>query len=223
MYLDRQTPPKTRNQSRSRRKGVVNHVSGLKRKGCPGTLSLSVGFIANDPGGQLLFASASNPSTWNSGDVYTQQQSTARPAVAVAPLAYNPVFPASNSARINYLITNYNQIDPLQNITVTVVAIQDFVNAATYNAQNYEPVGNPVTTGFSFQLNCQPPGTIPNTGSYPPSWPECLGAIRHIGPGDAVVYVVREQFERRPWAGQVPESVYAAKCQHNTQRLQDRD
>jgi hypothetical protein len=39
MYLDRQTPPKNRNQSRFRRMGVVNHVSGLKRKGCPGTLN----------------------------------------------------------------------------------------------------------------------------------------------------------------------------------------
>jgi hypothetical protein len=39
MYLDRQTPPKTRNQGRFRRMGVVNHVSGLKRKGCPGTLN----------------------------------------------------------------------------------------------------------------------------------------------------------------------------------------
>ena len=38
MYLDRQTPPKTRNRSRFHRMGVVNHVSGLKRKGCPGTL-----------------------------------------------------------------------------------------------------------------------------------------------------------------------------------------
>jgi len=36
---DRQSPPKTRNQSRSHRKGLVNHVPGLKRKGCPGTLS----------------------------------------------------------------------------------------------------------------------------------------------------------------------------------------
>jgi hypothetical protein len=38
MYPDRQTPPNTRNQSYLRRKGVVNHVPGLKRKGCPGTL-----------------------------------------------------------------------------------------------------------------------------------------------------------------------------------------
>jgi hypothetical protein len=35
---DRQSPPKTRNQSHSHRKGLVNHVSGLKRKACPGTL-----------------------------------------------------------------------------------------------------------------------------------------------------------------------------------------
>ena len=35
---DRQSPPQTRNQSHSRRKGLVNHVLGLKRKGCPGTL-----------------------------------------------------------------------------------------------------------------------------------------------------------------------------------------
>jgi hypothetical protein len=37
---DRQSPPETRNQSHSHRKGLVNHVPGLKRKGCPGTLSL---------------------------------------------------------------------------------------------------------------------------------------------------------------------------------------
>src|SRR5580658_11359982 len=36
---DRQSPPQTRNPSHSRRKGLVNHVSGLKRKGCPGTLT----------------------------------------------------------------------------------------------------------------------------------------------------------------------------------------
>ncbi len=45
MYLkthvseDRQSPPKTSNQSHSRRKGLVNHVPGLKRKGCPSTLT----------------------------------------------------------------------------------------------------------------------------------------------------------------------------------------
>src|SRR6202167_887417 len=38
---DRQRPPKTRNQSHSHRKGLVNHVPGLKRKGCPGTLKAS--------------------------------------------------------------------------------------------------------------------------------------------------------------------------------------
>jgi hypothetical protein len=36
---DRQSPPETRNQSHSHRKGLVNHVPGLKRKGCPGTLT----------------------------------------------------------------------------------------------------------------------------------------------------------------------------------------
>jgi hypothetical protein len=39
---DRQSPPKTRNRSHSHRKGLVNHVPGLKRKGCPGTLSASL-------------------------------------------------------------------------------------------------------------------------------------------------------------------------------------
>jgi hypothetical protein len=38
---DRQSPPKTLNQSHSHRKGLVNHVPGLKRKGCPGTLRIS--------------------------------------------------------------------------------------------------------------------------------------------------------------------------------------
>jgi hypothetical protein len=36
---DRQSLPQTRNQSHFRRKGLVNHVPGLKRKGCPGTLT----------------------------------------------------------------------------------------------------------------------------------------------------------------------------------------
>jgi hypothetical protein len=36
---DWQSLPKTRNQSHSYRKGLVNHVSGLKRKGCPGILT----------------------------------------------------------------------------------------------------------------------------------------------------------------------------------------
>jgi len=40
IFQDRQSPPKTRNQSHSHRKGLVNHVPGLKRKGCPGTLTL---------------------------------------------------------------------------------------------------------------------------------------------------------------------------------------
>ena len=40
IFQDRKTPPGTRNQSHFRRKGVVNHVPGLKRKGCPGTLSV---------------------------------------------------------------------------------------------------------------------------------------------------------------------------------------
>jgi hypothetical protein len=35
---DRQSPPKTRIQSHSHRKGLVNHVPGLKRKACPGAL-----------------------------------------------------------------------------------------------------------------------------------------------------------------------------------------
>ena len=38
---DRQSPPKTRKQSHSRRKGLVNYVPGLKRKACPGTFTLS--------------------------------------------------------------------------------------------------------------------------------------------------------------------------------------
>jgi hypothetical protein len=41
---DRQSPPKSRNQSHSHRKGLVNHVPGLKRKGCPGTLNCHAGF-----------------------------------------------------------------------------------------------------------------------------------------------------------------------------------
>jgi hypothetical protein len=41
---DRQSPPKTRNQSHSHRKGLVNHLPGLKRKGSPGTLSMVIGF-----------------------------------------------------------------------------------------------------------------------------------------------------------------------------------
>ncbi|MGC1782340.1 MAG: hypothetical protein WA708_07470, partial [Acidobacteriaceae bacterium] len=42
---DRQSPPKTRNQSHSHRKGLVNHVPGLKRKGCPGTLTPLRAFV----------------------------------------------------------------------------------------------------------------------------------------------------------------------------------
>jgi hypothetical protein len=37
---DRQSPPKTRNQSHSHRKGLVNHVPGPKRNACPGTLRI---------------------------------------------------------------------------------------------------------------------------------------------------------------------------------------
>jgi hypothetical protein len=39
LFEDRQSPPKTLNQSHFHRKGLVNHVPGLKRKGCPGTLT----------------------------------------------------------------------------------------------------------------------------------------------------------------------------------------
>jgi hypothetical protein len=131
---------------------------------------LSVGFVANSPSGEVLVSSNSNPTTsWTGGNVDIKEQSAAGPAIAVAPLAYDPVLPGPTAARNNYLITNYNINDPLQNMTVTVVANQDLVNTATYNAEGYEPVGNPITTGFSFQLNCQPPGTITNpyTGPYP--------------------------------------------------------
>ena len=38
VFEDRQSPPKTRNQSHSHRKGLVTYVPVLKRKGCPGTL-----------------------------------------------------------------------------------------------------------------------------------------------------------------------------------------
>jgi len=44
VFEDRQSPPKTRNQSHSHRKGLVNHVPGLKRNACPGTLSYSAHF-----------------------------------------------------------------------------------------------------------------------------------------------------------------------------------
>jgi hypothetical protein len=146
------------NQSTSATPCVVDFGSGL-----------SIGFAADDPGGQVLIASTTNPALWNSGDVYTRQQSAAGPALAVTPFGYAPVSPgpSAGSARINYLITNHNIVDPLQNITVTVVAIQDLINTDTYNGKNYEPVGSPITPGFSFQLNCQPPGTIPGTGTYP--------------------------------------------------------
>src|SRR4051812_28552397 len=53
MYLDRQTPPKTLDQSHFQRRGVVNHVSGLKRKGCPGTLSLTPALRATVSGSRL--------------------------------------------------------------------------------------------------------------------------------------------------------------------------
>jgi hypothetical protein len=38
VFTDRQSPPQTYNQSHFCRKGLVNHVPGLKRKACPGTL-----------------------------------------------------------------------------------------------------------------------------------------------------------------------------------------
>jgi len=38
---DRQSPPKTRKQSHSHRKGPVNHIPGLMHKGCPGPLTLN--------------------------------------------------------------------------------------------------------------------------------------------------------------------------------------
>jgi len=130
---------------------------------------LSVGFIADSPSDVVLVSSSSSPTTsWTGGNVDFKQQSSGGPAIAVAPISYAPVSPGPSGARINYLITNYTVTDPLQNMTVIVVANQDLVNTDTYNAQNYEPVGSPVTPGgFSFQLNCQPPGTIPNTGPYP--------------------------------------------------------
>jgi hypothetical protein len=37
---DRQSPPRTRNQSHSHRKGLVNHVPDLKRNACPATLTI---------------------------------------------------------------------------------------------------------------------------------------------------------------------------------------
>ena len=48
MCMDRQTPAKTRSQGRLRRKGVVKPVSGLKRKGCPGTPTLHIQRISDE-------------------------------------------------------------------------------------------------------------------------------------------------------------------------------
>lgn len=129
---------------------------------------ISAGFVANNPSGEVLLVSNPNPTaSWTSGNIDVKQQSAAGPALAVAPLAYDPVSPAPSAANDNYLITNYTLNDPLQNVTVTVVAKRDLVNTETFNSEKYQPVGNPVATGFSFQLNCQPPGTIPQTGPYP--------------------------------------------------------
>jgi hypothetical protein len=86
-------------------------------------------------------------------------------ALRVVPLSLvNAVSPAPSAANVNYLITNYKINEPLQNITVTVVLNQDLVNTQTLDNNL-----NPVSTGFSFQLNCQPPGTIAGTGPYPPA------------------------------------------------------
>jgi hypothetical protein len=129
-----------------------------------GSSGLTVGFTANDPGGQVLFAFTENPSVWDSGDVYIQQQSLAGPGVTIAPIAYNPVSPGPSAGNNNYLITNYDISYSLENVTVTLVAVQDLVNTNTNDSN-----GKPATTGFGFQLNCQPPGTVPGTGPYPPA------------------------------------------------------
>src|SRR5258708_25637787 len=60
---DRQSPPKTRNQSHSRRKGLVNHVPGLKRKGCPGTLRLRVCNSHRNPEAQAAWWCFDDPTT----------------------------------------------------------------------------------------------------------------------------------------------------------------
>jgi hypothetical protein len=140
----------------------------------------AIEFVANSPSGELLLSQSANPTTsWTGGNVPLGQQSATGPTIAVAPIANTPVAPGPTAGRNNYLITNHNLVNPLRNITVTVVATQDFVNTDTYNAVDYAPVDNPVSPGgFSFQLNCQPPGTIedPATGQLPaPGQPNYTG------------------------------------------------
>jgi hypothetical protein len=115
---------------------------------------LSVGFIANDTGGQLLFASASNPSTWNSGDVYTQQQSAAGPAVAVAPFSccYQLVPFKGLGGSSQYVfwsgVGNNNQPIPVTGLVVEI----DIDSALVVNSTKGKPAGSPI----GFQINGLP-------------------------------------------------------------------
>ena len=56
---NQQSPAKIRNQRDSHRKGLVNHVPGLKREGCPGTLKILVGHLSVFEDGQVILANAS--------------------------------------------------------------------------------------------------------------------------------------------------------------------
>lgn len=128
---------------------------------------LSVGFIANDLGAQVLIATTSNPSSWTSGDVYTQQQSAEGPSIAVAPFACNYQRVPLGTLRgfDNYIWASAaltaNDIPTLTGIQVKLQITGDEDLVFDDN-------------GFSVQVNCcsppEPPSQVasdPDTAQYP--------------------------------------------------------
>ena len=129
----------------------------------------SVGFIANDPGDQVLIASTSNPSSWTNGDVYIQQQSAAGTSIAVAPFpcCYQLVqFPGTLGGNSNYVfwggLGSDNQPIPILDLVVEINIDEALLVSPTLGVPPGSPVG--------FQINGHAPAVNQTAGDKQVGW-----------------------------------------------------
>jgi hypothetical protein len=137
---------------------------------------LSVGFAANDPGGQVLIASTSNPSNWNSGDVYTQQQSATGPAIAVAPFPccwQLVTYPGTLGGQSQYIfwggLGSGNKPIPVADLVIEISIDEAIVVSPTLGTPPGSPIG--------FQINGFP--TVPDQQQGDPTsgWSATAGDL----------------------------------------------
>jgi hypothetical protein len=114
---------------------------------------LSVGFIANNPGDEVLLASSSTPTTpWTGGNVDLQQQSAAGPSMAVAPFAccYELVtYPGTLGGQSQYIfwagLGSDNKPIPITGLVIEIQIDEAIVVSPTQ--------GNPPGSPIGFQIN----------------------------------------------------------------------